>query len=520
MKKICKSNIVFVFIVVIFFNHGKSDMLNYTFRFFTYLITAFFILFCVAFAGKESSFSSTSESGNVSRVVVSDIKVNQSTGGGKAPAEAVEPNIMLLSLNDLIVIALKNNQMIEVVKQRAAQSAGQLTMAQSGYLPQLALEGRYFYTERQDSAASNVGTNADGQSIPISDETEEDDIVHGAFNISQLIYDFGKTTGAIDVGRANVQAADFQLQRQLQDILFQVKQAYYNVLEKRRLIDVAAESVKNFQQHLERANIYYKTGIRTKIDVINAEVELSRAKMNLIRTKYNLKTARVALEQVLGKKPNRGQYSVYDDGVNVDNVLASMPPVQVALEDLIQFALEQRPDLLQLKQLTEAARGNLKSAQGDYWPSIKAEARYNDYDTSLSLYKDSWEVGVAASWKIFAGLHTQGAVAEARGGVLENKALLQDLQLTITSEVTESYLNADENRESVQIALQTLGLAKENLTLAQKRYESGSYDVIEFNDAQLSLTRTQSELVVTYYNYLTAFAGIEHAVGKQLEGEM
>ena len=505
--------------MVIFFNHGKLDMLNQTFRSFTYCTTVFFILSCVAFADKESS-SSTNDREVSTHVVVNDLTVNQSRGREKVPAETIEPNNMLLSLDDLIVIALKNNKMIEVVKQKAAQSAGQLTMAQSGYLPQLALEGRYFYTERQDSAASNIGTNADGQSIPISDETEEDDIVHGAFNISQLIYDFGKTTGAIDVGRANVQAADFQLQRQLQDILFQVKEAYYNVLEKKRLIDVADESVKNFQQHLDRANIYYKTGTRTKIDVINAEVELSNAKMNLVRTRYNLKTARVALEKVLGKKPNHGQYSVSDNGVTIDNVLASMPPVNATLEDLIQFALEQRPDLQQLKQLTEAAKANMKSAQGDYWPSITAEARYNDYDTNLSLYKDSWEVGVAASWKIFSGLHTQGAVAEARGGLLENKALLKDLELTITSEVTESYLNADENRESVQIALQTLELAKENLTLAQKRYESGSYDVIEFNDAQLSLTRTQSELVVTYYNYLTAFAGIENAVGKQLAGEM
>ena len=54
------------------------------------------------------------------------------------------------------------------------------------------------------------------------------------------------------------------------------------------------------------------------------------------------------------------------------------------------------------------------------------------------------------------------------------------------------------------------------MQLADKRYQSGSYDVIEFNDAQLSLTRTQSELVVTYYGYLTAFAGIEFAIGKQL----
>lgn len=441
------------------------------------------------------------------------------TAGNRTASPAVDRGgLMFLSLDDLIVIALDHNQMIEVVRQQLAQSEGQLTMVRSGYLPQLAVEGRYFYTERQDSASSAAENNSEGQSLLVNDEAEEDDIVHGAFNISQLIYDFGKTTGAIDAGKMNLKAVDSQLQRQLQDILFQVKMAYYNVLEKKRLVDVAMESVESFQQHLDRADIYYKTGVRTKIDVINAEVELSNARMNLVRSRYNLKTARVSLEQILGTKPNQGRYTLYDDGVNLDNVIESMPPVLKSLEELIQVALEQRPDLLQFKQLTEAAKAQLRSVKGDYWPSITAEVRYNDYDTNLSLYKDSWEAGVACTWKLFSGFHTQGAVAEARGGVLENKARFRDMQLTITSEVTDSYLKADESRQSVQIALQTLGLARENLTLAQKRYESGSYDVIEFNDAQLSLTRTLSELVVTYYNYLTAFAGIENAIGAQLGG--
>ncbi len=43
--------------------------------------------------------------------------------------------------------------------------------------------------------------------------------------------------------------------------------------------------------------------------------------------------------------------------------------------------------------------------------------------------------------------------------------------------------------------------------------QSGEYDVLEFNDAQLNLTKARTELVVTYYGYLTALAGTEHAIG-------
>lgn len=428
----------------------------------------------------------------------------------------IQDNEMILSLDNLVYIALKNNQTIRVIEQRLAQSKGQLTQAKSGYLPQLTLEGSYNYTERKNSAGSTRNDDITGEAeelVEALDETEDDDVLHGAARFSQLIYDFGKTTGAIGVGRSNLEAEDARLLRQIQDVVFEVKKAYHSVLEKRRLIDVASESVKSFQQHLERAKVYHKAGVRTRFDVINAEVELSNSNMELLRAKYSLKKARVDLEQILGIKPNQGSYTLYNDEVNIDNIIETMPPVPNTLNNLLQVAIDQRPDITQLKRITEAAEANLVRVKGDYWPSISAEASYNDYETDLSLYKDSWEVGVGATWQLFSGLHTKGAIAEAQGRLRENIAQLLDLKLTIVKEVTDSYLQTDENRESVQIALQTLELAKENLQLAQKRYQSGAYDVIEFNDAQLRLTKTRNELVVTYYGYLTALASIEHATG-------
>ncbi|RZW18010.1 MAG: TolC family protein [Desulfobulbaceae bacterium] len=445
---------------------------------------------------------------NINELVVSNSAAEYSIGipATRDPAE----DEVALTLNDLLDIALRYNRSIEVVRQKVAQSVGQLTQARSGYLPRLSVLGRYFYTERQDSAVSSGGGTAD----PVFDQVEEDDILHGAANLTQLIYDFGKTTGAIKVGKSNLTAEEANLARQLQDVVFQVKEAYYNVLEKMRLIDVAKQSVGSFEQHLERAKVYYKAGVRTKIDVINAEVELSGARLSLLRAEYNLKLARVGLEQVLGYKPNGGKYVLESDQVELDNVLDSMPPVPASLENSISEALEERSDIHQLKSIVEASEADIKSSRGNYWPALIADAKVNDYDTTLSLYKDYWEVGVGLRWELFSGFETKGEVAEATGRYRENMAKLQDLELVVVSEVTDSFLKTEENRESVEIALQTLALAKENVQLAEKRYESGAYDVIEFNDAQLSLTKTQSELVVAYYGYLTAFAGVEFAIGR------
>ena len=85
--------------------------------------------------------------------------------------------------------------------------------------------------------------------------------------------------------------------------------------------------------------------------------------------------------------------------------------------------------------------------------------------------------------------------------------------MAIAREVTESWLRSAEARESVDIARQTLELARENLTLAKKRYETGAYDVLEFNEAQRTLTKTRTDLVVSYYGYLTSLAALDYAIG-------
>ncbi|MCD6293663.1 MAG: TolC family protein, partial [Deltaproteobacteria bacterium] len=80
-------------------------------------------------------------------------------------------------------------------------------------------------------------------------------------------------------------------------------------------------------------------------------------------------------------------------------------------------------------------------------------------------------------------------------------------------EVTDSWLRGIEYRDSVDIVDETMQLAAENFILADKRYKAGLNDMIEYNDAQLSLTRSQSSLVTAYYDYLTALARIENAIG-------
>lgn len=413
-----------------------------------------------------------------------------------APAFICQAATEELTLDDFIKIAMQNNPQIEIARQQYFGREGVLTQAKSLYLPHL-------------SGGVGYGRQYIDNDLPVT----EDNVGTGLLRASQLIFDFGKTTGIIDASSFNLSASAENLAQVYHDLVFLVKSSFYSVLENKRLIEVAKQAVDNFEQQLYRAQKFYESGVRTKIDVTNAEVNLSNQKLNLLRATSEYKTARVALEKVIGTIPNNGDYEPITNEPPLKELATKKPQMPGPLDGLLLTAEENRPGLKQFQYLISAAEASVTQVKGDYWPTIDAVGDYNKYETDLANLSDQWQISARLNWEFFSGFETDGKVAEASAQLREVRAGLKDFELEVTQDVTDSYLRADENREGVDIADQTVELAEENLRLAEGRYKAGIGDLLEFNDAQLLYTENQSNLVITYYNYLTALARIDRAVG-------
>jgi len=401
-----------------------------------------------------------------------------------------------VDLSDLIPLALDNNPTIDIAKQQLNQSTGQLTQAKSGYLPRLTVNTGVAQTHIKDLVPE-----------------DEDTVLATSLSASQLIYDFGQTTGLIDSSKYNREAAISNLEQNLQDVVFQVKDSYYSALEKIHLVAVSEQAVTTYEQHLYRARKYFEAGVRTQIDITNAELELANAQLNLLRTNSSVKTALVKLEQVVGTKPNNGDYTLKTDNKPLADLADNMPALLGPLDQLLDTASKNRPGLAQLAQLLKSAEASLKQAKGEYWPTLSAGALYDEYETDLRILNDQWQVGAGLTWELFSGFETEGRVAEAKGRMMEISSSKHELELAIIQDVTDSFLRAEEHRDSVKIAQLAMKLAKRNLELAEGRYKAGLGDMLEFNDAQLNYTRSQSDLVANYFAYLISLARIDRAIG-------
>lgn len=400
------------------------------------------------------------------------------------------------TLSECIEAAFAHNPKIGIAREQCIQQQGILTQAKSGYLPQLGVSGNYSRAHVEN----------------LSPE-EEDNLGHGSINASQLLYDFGKTTGNIKASRYGLDAQKQNYLQLLHDVIFEVKRNFYSVLEKKHLLNVASEAVSNYEQHLYRASRYFDAGVRTRIDVTNAQVELSNARLDLLRAESDLLASRVALERTLGIKPEKDSYSLVADDGALEQFAANKPPMNYSLDNMLATAFTSRPLLHQANALVQSASSSINQARGGYFPTINAVAGYDDFETDLAGFNDQWQVGLGLRWELFSGFATKGKMVQTRARHRELQHNKKDLELAITEDVTDSYLRADEHRKSVDIAAETMQLARENLRLAQERYKAGLNDMIEYNDAQLNFTRSQSNLVSAYYAYLTALARIEHATG-------
>ena len=260
----------------------------------------------------------------------------------------------VLNINDLVDVAIKNNPRLLVARSIMDGKRGQVTQIRSQYLPHITFDG-------------DIGRRH------VEDETLEDDVdnvVHNGVSAAQLLTDFGNTSGAISSSNSRLNAAKSDYQQVGADIVLRIKSPYYQYWQKNLLISVAADQVENYKKHLYRAEEYLRHGIRTKIDVINAQVELSSSELTLRKRQYDKQIALLELEKELGLQPNNGNYSVYVDEGEIDKLVTILPPLPPSLENLLTMASGQRPDLKSANSSVIAANEEVRSVKADVFTQV------------------------------------------------------------------------------------------------------------------------------------------------------
>lgn len=423
------------------------------------------------------------------------------TVGAIPPAGAEEANGRL-TMQGALEVALRQHPALTESKEKMNAAQYQIGVSRAAYLPQVSYTSNLYYGNAFPASTGAGGASPTGVGGAGLKAT---DYYINRVSATQLIFDFGKTPGQIAQTRSTFQQTREDFTNTRQQVALDARTAYFGYLAAQRALKVEQDNVRQNQDLLKQAQGFYQVGLKAKIDVTKAEANLYDAEANLLRAKNALDLTRVTLMNALGLKT-----WPYKD---LEDVLAVTHAVK-PLADLKAEAVRQRPDLQRNRYQQDYNQAALRVARAGYFPTLSTLGSYGRIGPEDPAGISAWWVGVGLTMPLFDGLLTFHNVRVARANIQSTLAGAEVLNLNVSKEVEQAYLDMQTGRELIRATGKALEAAQENFRLAQGRYKAGVGTIIEVTDAQVQLSRAELKNVQALYDYQVYEAKLDKAVGR------
>ena len=438
----------------------------------------------------------------------------------------------VLSLNDCISIALNHNPAIKNARYNYGISKSNVGVARSEFFPTVGVGTGYSYNT---TSSSKINTDTNAYTVQAT--------------LNQLLWNFGRTNANIKMQKFYLIADEYNFCNTVRETTFNVKQKYYEVLAARATVLINKAYVQINERNYQRTKAYFDEGIKSKIDLVNAEVTLSDSKIQLVQAENSYKNSLVNLNNAM-YLVNAPAYSisgtevfnnVNDNVAPVDLTKITKPsdkeisklPVNVkdakltssvetlelltdykvdefpySFEECMKMAYKNRADLKAYNSTLDAVKQNLLFVKRNYYPELSASAGYGFRNTNST---NSLNVGLNLSSSVnIMNQKYKVDAAKYQVDIAENS--LNQLNQDIFFEVQNAYINMVELEKQIPLLAVKVRQTLENYELAEGRYYVGLGDYIQLQDAKVNYNNAQCSYIETIYKYNVARANLESVI--------
>ena len=410
-----------------------------------------------------------------------------------APAPASGNFARNATLPEVTEFALRNNPRTRQTWLAARAAAAGVGIEQADRLP--TITGNYAVNRTQQ--VSNQGAIVPWQTR------------YGpSVSLSYVLYDFGVGGYQIEAAEYRLLAANLAHNRALQDVVFQVEQAYYRLIGNDALVRVNEESLKNAATALEAAQKRRESGLATVADVYRSETLVAQARLNLTRSRGELEKSRGQLAFAVGLPVNAV--------ISVRSLEA--PPqttaVVTSIADLLARAKASRPDLVAAEAQVRAARASANAVSRAGLPSIEISGgggrnSFNDNRPTVSNYA----LGLNVRIPIFSGFRdtysTRQAQLQAEVAEASRDALVKQAEV----EVWQGYYDLTTVTSSISSTEAQVRSAEQTAQATLARYRAGFGSILDLITAQQEESNARVQRIQSYLDWFTTLARLQSAVG-------
>ena len=425
------------------------------------------------------------------------------------PAQVGQPST--LSLQQAVTVALEKNPLRKAAMADTKASSAGVREARSFLLPHLSF--------------SETATRGNDPVYVFGSKLRQERFTTADFALNQLnsplpfgnfatrfggtwnLFDSFASWHGIHQAKLMNQAAEHQLARADQEIVFRVVSSYYDVLLAAKQLEVAEQSAKTAQSIMERSQARFDTGLTVESDLLTAKVRMAERQQEVIRTRHSLEVARAQLNAAMGM-PLGSPFQLTEG-------LAERSLPIPAVQDVEKQALTNRPDLKRIASEEAAQRQSVSMAKSSFGPRVNAFAGWEmDNPTFVAGGGgNNWVGGIEVQLDLFQGGAKRAQLSRQKA--LEEKvvAMKQAASDAVCLEVRRAYYEADASRQQIEVARAVIAQAQESLRINQDRYDSGLTTITDLLGAEDAARRSQTDYWEAVYHFQTSYANLELASG-------
>ncbi len=391
------------------------------------------------------------------------------------------------SLDMLVEEALQNNPEIKSAERRWLGSEQRPTQVST--LP----DPVFSYSRFIESVETRVGPQ------------------ENVFTLSQRIPFPGKLGLKGKMAKQNALAEEQRYQATIRDVVFKVKQAYYDLYWVDRSIGILNQYLALLQDFTRVAEQKYATGQGIQANVLKSQVEISSTMERRLGFDKIRRGVAARINALLGRPQNSelGTVSAIDTmRANLDEAV------------LVDLALSQREELRAVQAMIGKSEFMRSLAKREYWPDLNLKANYIDVSKGVSTApdagKNAWSVMVGLNLPIWLGKRN-AAVREAEETISSNKLTYENLENQVKAEIKDFYYQVQITGRTLDLYEQGLiAQAESSLESALASYRTGRLDFLNLLDAERMLLNLNLGYVKEQSSYQTQLAALERAVGGEL----
>lgn len=381
----------------------------------------------------------------------------------------------VLTLQSAVKIALENNYEIKIATNNLTIEKTKVAIGNAGMLPTVTAN-----IVDNNGIQNSSQTRQDGTKTEL-DNAKNNSLTYGV-GLDWTIFDGMRMFAKLDQLKELQKLGEAQLKLTVITRISDVNAAYYDLVQQQQQLAALDTTIVISKQRLTLAQNRFIIGKASKLEVLNAQVDLNTDQVTLLRQKELYTNSKILLNQLLARDLTT-DFKVIDQ-LEVD--------ASLLLPELRALAEKQNPQLeaqIINKRIAELFLKQIKAAR---YPTVKVNTAYNFSESQSSLgfvsqsHSRGLNYGFSASLNIFDGYSQNRNEKIAKIQIENSKITIEQQNMALNSQLATSYQTYLTNLELIALEENNQAIAKQNLNITLDKFRIGTITTLEFRTAQLN----------------------------------